>query len=653
MCIRDSTHIFFIGTYYTHTACHSSTILYRLIVMANLFGSYTSEMFHSSLRLSLLLCCSCFFAVSCQQLSCTRTQSKTASVVEGVRAGEVVTTVTQRLMNYELLVYLGSGTHSNLFNEYFEVVATDWTIRTKREVNRDAMAGVLRNYAAPVVFTITFEILQFSDINNVTCIDLTLNVIDIDNNVPRFTVTEQPYRIGFDEGLVDVPLSLPEAVDHDEGINGTTNYTLVDGHDIFWLQVTRDNEGEVLQVLLRNNVELDAEMQTSYNLTIIAREGNENPDEATLHVIVTPNPICDETPYFPTSRYFATVEEESPTGTVAFSNLSAIDHDIGGQDRLEYSISTVCRKQKTNSPPCITATSYPFHLDLESGILTIDGDIDREEYAEYEVGVHVSDTCQRTATATVVVTLEDINDNTPVVSCAACLNGVSEVSDIETVAYLNIEDEDAGENGNVSVRLYENRSGNLVPSSSFYLDGGQLKRRSRLDFEEEQIYYLLINASDHGSPTPRYSLFNISITVQDFNDNPPVIHSIQSVYTMDENPTSGREIVNLNATDLDSVETGNGVVRYILPPSNASFPHQHLFNIETYTGRLLVSGTLDREQQESLSILVVAMDEPMRNPPMSSSVVVNITLNDLNDYCLLYTSPSPRDATLSRMPSSA
>ena len=36
----------------------------------------------------------------------------------------------------------------------------------------------------------------------------------------------------------------------------------------------------------------------------------------------------------------------------------------------------------------------------------------------------------------------------------------------------------------------------------------------------------------------------------------------------------------------------------------------------------------------------------------SSLNISSITL-DINDYCLLYTSPSPRDATLSRMPSSA
>ena len=34
-------------------------------------------------------------------------------------------------------------------------------------------------------------------------------------------------------------------------------------------------------------------------------------------------------------------------------------------------------------------------------------------------------------------------------------------------------------------------------------------------------------------------------------------------------------------------------------------------------------------------------------------VVTGPALKDLLNYCLLYTSPSPRDATLSRMPSSA
>ena len=46
-------------------------------------------------------------------------------------------------------------------------------------------------------------------------------------------------------------------------------------------------------------------------------------------------------------------------------------------------------------------------------------------------------------------------------------------------------------------------------------------------------------------------------------------------------------------------------------------------------------------------------NSPFRNEKIPS-MFVNVQKNIWNDFgCLLYTSPSPRDATLSRMPSSA
>ena len=41
------------------------------------------------------------------------------------------------------------------------------------------------------------------------------------------------------------------------------------------------------------------------------------------------------------------------------------------------------------------------------------------------------------------------------------------------------------------------------------------------------------------------------------------------------------------------------------------------------------------------------------SPPFERSFPLELTLMEDNIICLLYTSPSPRDATLSRMPSSA
>ena len=43
----------------------------------------------------------------------------------------------------------------------------------------------------------------------------------------------------------------------------------------------------------------------------------------------------------------------------------------------------------------------------------------------------------------------------------------------------------------------------------------------------------------------------------------------------------------------------------------------------------------------------------LRSKARSSGVYLRVVKNSLARRCLLYTSPSPRDATLSRMPSSA
>ena len=46
-------------------------------------------------------------------------------------------------------------------------------------------------------------------------------------------------------------------------------------------------------------------------------------------------------------------------------------------------------------------------------------------------------------------------------------------------------------------------------------------------------------------------------------------------------------------------------------------------------------------------------DYDKSNLPNVSKMRFGIVVSQWNDDCLLYTSPSPRDATLSRMPSSA
>ena len=62
--------------------------------------------------------------------------------------------------------------------------------------------------------------------------------------------------------------------------------------------------------------------------------------------------------------------------------------------------------------------------------------------------------------------------------------------------------------------------------------------------------------------------------------------------------------------------------------------------------RVEVAGEVVGAVDQGLLVLVAVEPEDTR-------ASADKLLNKLLNYCLLYTSPSPRDATLSRMPSSA
>ena len=91
-----------------------------------------------------------------------------------------------------------------------------------------------------------------------------------------------------------------------------------------------------------------------------------------------------------------------------------------------------------------SATIHPFVLDRESGVLSLNGEIDREKNSWYEIDVKVVDHCLRHGTVTVIIELEDINDNSPTVSCSSCYDFISENNMAPSVAFLEITDADTG-----------------------------------------------------------------------------------------------------------------------------------------------------------------------------------------------------------------
>ena len=79
---------------------------------------------------------------------------------------------------------------------------------------------------------------------------------------------------------------------------------------------------------------------------------------------------------------------------------------------------------------------------------------------------------------------------------------------------------------------------------------------------------------------------------------------------------------------------------------------KHFFDAPTFTFTYVVH---DTETKQGVVIDPVLNYEPAAGKCTTESVkhLVNYVESENISICLLYTSPSPRDATLSRMPSSA
>ena len=105
-------------------------------------------------------------------------------------------------------------------------------------------------------------------------------------------------------------------------------------------------------------------------------------------------------------------------------------------------------------------------------------------------------------------------------------------------------------------------------------------------------------------------------------------------FSIAEDVSIGTSIGTVAASDAD-----NDPLTFSIIDGNSD----DVFSIESTSGEILLSEMLDFETTSSYSLTVQAADNESN---ATAIITINVT-------CLLYTSPSPRDRTRSRMPSSA
>ena len=117
--------------------------------------------------------------------------------------------------------------------------------------------------------------------------------------------------------------------------------------------------------------------------------------------------------------------------------------------------------------------------------------------------------------------------------------------------------------------------------------------------------------------------------------------------------TQGEVITDWDG-DMEALNTADGV---LVVPTTRDTLASSLHGLQN--GPLLMALSVARSRGTPV-LMVPSMHIDLANDPITSELVdrartegINVLWGEEAEGCLLYTSPSPRDATLSRMPSSA
>uniref|UniRef100_A0A8C4K813 Cadherin domain-containing protein n=1 Tax=Dromaius novaehollandiae TaxID=8790 RepID=A0A8C4K813_DRONO len=266
----------------------------------------------------------------------------------------------------------------------------------------------------------------------------------------------------------------------------------------------------------------------------------------------------------------------------------------------------------------VLTESATFDIDV-NGIIWTKTKLDYESQNNYTLNISLSDG-NSADYATVFIRVTDVNDNSPVFGVASTtINILENVPVGTTLINVSATDVDEGFNGFVVYALKGGEGKTDIDSS------GLILLEKELDRETQGFYNLTVIASDQGQPVLSTAL-NLTVIVDDVNDNPPVFNSSSYEVSVFEDEVLGRTLLTVSATDLDV--GANALVKYriVSQHPSTSLP---MFLVNLTTGQLSLSEQLDYETTKQFEVEVEASDGGQ--PSLSATTLVVLHVLDIND----------------------
>ncbi|XP_075466718.1 cadherin-23 isoform X5 [Ascaphus truei] len=464
---------------------------------------------------------------------------------------------------------------------------------------------------------------------------LTVNVLDVNDNPP---VISSPFgynisvyeNVGGGTSVIRV-----RATDRDTGLNSVLSFYITQGNEDLTFRMDRLT-GEIAT----RPSPPDRERQSFYGLVVTVEDEGNPALSATTTVYVTIMDENDNAPVFQRVLYEVTLDEGPRTLNSIIVTTTAVDRDEGPNGTITYAITD----------GNLLGT---FTIVRATGLIRAVKELDYEVcLGQYTLIVTATDQCpivarRLTSTITVLVNVNDINDNWP--TFPKPYEGPFDITEGQPgprVSTFKAVDGDSGLNGQVEYSIV---GGDILGEFVISSVEGDLRVQKDYELDRENIafYNITIMAKDRGDP-PFSSTAVVGVRVLDINDNDPVILNLPKNITISENTPVSTPITRILASDADIGR--NAILTFNLTAGNG----ENTFYINENTGIVYVNRQLDREKVSEHRLTVTVKDNPEngRNSRRDFDLLV-VTISDENDNPPLLTQGAYQAEIMENSPAGA
>ncbi|XP_050928258.1 protocadherin alpha-8 isoform X9 [Lates calcarifer] len=437
-----------------------------------------------------------------------------------------------------------------------------------------------------------------------------ITVLDINDNPPVFS--KSLYKIRIPENLPPGSKVITlNATDADEGLNSEIEYSLRSkgqDHVLDLFQI----DSKTGAILVKGKI--DYEENTAFEIRAQASDKGQPPMSAHCKVLVEVVDLNDNAPEVTVTSLLNTVKEDAEVGTV-IALVSVLDKDSGKNGAVKAVIA--------NDAPFKLETNYKNYYSL-----VVNGPLDRETKAQYNVTIVATDegTPPLSSTNIVTVHVSDVNDNAPRFPEPVINVYVNENSPVGAVIKtVTATDADVERNGQVSYSFLQSNSDSLPLSTIVNINSetGDIVSLQAFNFEELKTFQFKVQATDSGGP-PLSSNVTVNVFILDENDNSPSIlapyseHGSVNSESIPYSAEAGYFVAKIRAVDADSGY--NALLSYHLSEPKGN----NLFRIGTSTGEIRTKRRMSDNDLKTHPLVVLVSDngEPSLSATVSIDVVV-------------------------------